>query len=277
MKGRRIDKTKTRQTIQLILMSVTPLLLFASVLPTALADTTAKANSEEARQLMEGTRSVLGKVQVVTSGQIKVDIGEVQPRFLPLKEAQEKGFPPITEGENLIIVLNAENLIVDFHPLDTSSADHKIIRGEISENLPIGQDSVVIKSRGTEHSFAIRSQARSKVAAIPVGIAAVFLIDETNQIADGASIDHPAAKAAHQQPERLSPIKGAHSKVDGTIVSPLKSNRITIRTGNGSEKPYEVREILHQKMAGLQKGDAVILMVDKENKVIDLAVPPSTR
>jgi DNA repair protein RadC len=57
----------------------------------------------------------------------------------------------------------------------------------------------------------------------------------------------------------------------------LKANHITIKTGNGSEKPFEVRETLQQKMAGLQKGDAVILMVDKDNKVIDLAVPPAAR
>jgi hypothetical protein len=245
-------------------------------LPVALAHMTG-TDKGETHQSLEGNRAVLGKVHAVTSGQIKVDIGEVQPRFLPLKEAQEKGFSRITEGENLIIVLNAENLIVDFHPLDTSAADHKVIRGEISQNLPIGQESVVIKSDGREQSFPIRSQARSKVSAIPVGIGAVFLIDETNQIADATFVNLNATKQAHQQPERKSPIKGAHSKVDGTIVSPLQANHITIKTDSGSEQPFEVRETLHQKMAGLQKGDAVILMVDKDNKVIDLAVPPAAR
>lgn len=126
---------------------------------------------KEAKQLLEGNRSVLGKVEAVTSEQIKVNIGEVQPRFLPLKQAQEKGFQDIKEGEDLIIVLNAENLLVDFHPLDGTSSSHTIIRGEIAQNLPIGQDSVVIKSQEKEQAYPIRSQARSKVAAIPVGVA----------------------------------------------------------------------------------------------------------
>ncbi|MBA3754123.1 MAG: hypothetical protein H0X01_08315, partial [Nitrospira sp.] len=129
--------------------------------------------------MLEANRSVLGKVQAVTSNQIKVDIGEVQPRFLPLKQAEQKGFPPIKEGDDLIIILNAQNLLVDYHPLDGETSAHTVIRGEITQNLPVGQDTVVIKSGGKDQSFAIRSQARSKVAAIPVGVAAVFLIDET--------------------------------------------------------------------------------------------------
>ena len=37
------------------------------------------------------TRAMLAAVPAVYSDQIKVDIGEVQPRFLPLKQAQQKG------------------------------------------------------------------------------------------------------------------------------------------------------------------------------------------
>lgn len=231
---------------------------------------------DDAERLLKGNRSVLGKVQSVTSDQIKVDIGEVQPRFLPLKQAQQKGFPPIKEGDDLIVVLNAQNLLVDYHPLDGETSAHTIIRGEITQNLPVGQDTVVIKSGGKDQSFAIRSQARSKVAAVPVGVTAVFLLDETNQIADVGFSNLQAVKDADRHPERKSPIKGAHNQVDGTVTAPLEANRITIRT-NGSEKPFEVRDILQPKLAGLRKGDAVILLVDTENKVIDVAIPPPSR
>ena len=232
---------------------------------------------DDAERMLAGNRSVLGKVLAVTSDQIKLDIGEVQPRFVPLKQAQQKGFGTIKEGDDLIVVLNAQNLLVDYHPLDGESSVHTIIRGEIAQNLPVGQDSVVIKSGGKEESFAIRSQARSKVAAIPVGVTAVFLLDETRQIADVGFSNLQAVKDAERQPDRKSPIKGAHKQVDGTVATPLESNHITIRTGNGSEKPFEVREMLQPKLAGLRKGDAVILLVDTDNKVIDVAIPPASR
>ena len=126
-----------------------------------------------------------------------MDVGEVQPRFLPLKPAQEKHFPALENGDNLIIVVNDQNLIVDYHPLDYPSSSHKIVRGEIAQNLSIGQDKVVIKERGgKEQAFDIRSQARSKVAAIPVGTPALFLVDETNKVIDATFSDLQAAQAS---------------------------------------------------------------------------------
>lgn len=228
---------------------------------------------DDAQTLLKGNRTVLATVLTVTSDQIKVDIGEVQPRFLPLKQAQQKGFPHLSEGDDLIVVLNEQNLLVDYHPLDGESSAHTIIRGELSQNLPVGQETAVIKSGGKEQSFAIRSQVRSKVAAIPRGATAVFLIDETNQISDVSLSRHQASGAGtHAQP--MSPIKGSHRQVEGTVTSPLQSNHITIRTTSGADKPYEVRDILQSKIGTLRSGDMVILLVDGDNKVIDVAIPP---
>ena len=101
-----------------------------------------KQQSGDSHQLLQGDRAVLGKVEAVTSDQIKVNVGEVQPRFLPLSQAKEKNFPPIKNGDDLIIVLNGQNLIVDYHPLDYPSSSHTVFQGEIAQNLSIGQDSV---------------------------------------------------------------------------------------------------------------------------------------
>lgn len=229
---------------------------------------------EDAHTLLKGNRTVLATVLAVTSDQIKVDIGEVQPRFLPLKQAQQKGFPHLSEGDDLIVVLNEQNLLVDYHPLDGESSAHTIIRGEISQNLPVGQETAVIKSGGKEQSFTIRSQVRSKVAAIPRGATAVFLIDETNQISDVSLSRHQASGGAGTHAQPMSPIKGSHRQVEGTVTSPLQSNHITIRTTSGADKPYEVRDILHSKIGTLRSGDMVILLVDSDNKVIDVAIPP---
>lgn len=226
---------------------------------------------EDAETLLKGNRTLLATILAVTSDQIKVDIGEVQPRFLPLKQAQEKGFPKLSEGDDLIVVLNEQNLLVDYHPLDGESSAHTIIRGELTQNLPTGHETAVVKSGGKDQSFTIRSQARSKVAALPRGATAIFLIDETNQIADVSLSRQQAAgiSGTHSQP-----IKGQHKQVEGTVTAPLHSNHIKIRTQDGADKPYEVREILHSKLGTLRSGDAVVLLVDGDNKVIDVAIPP---
>lgn len=235
-----------------------------------------KQEHQGEQQLLQGNQAVLGKVEAVTSDQIKVNIGEVQPRFLPLKQAQEKNFPPIKEGDDLIIIVSGQNLIVDYHPLDYPSSNHKVMRGQIAGNMPIGQDRVVVKAEdGKEHSFEVRSQARSKLGSIPVGSPAVFLLDETNKVIDATFASMEAVKDAHKRPEDKSPIKGANRQVDGTVVEPLHADRITIKTGDG-ERPFEVREVMHDRISKLQKGESVILLVDSENKVIDVAVPPQS-
>jgi hypothetical protein len=43
---------------------------------------------------------------------------------------------------------------------------------------------------------------------------------------------------------------------------------------SGIEVPYEVRAELHQKLTGFHPGEMVTLLVDNENSVIDVAIPP---
>ncbi|CAE6728283.1 MAG: hypothetical protein H8K06_17080 [Nitrospira sp.] len=229
---------------------------------------------EDADTLLKGNRSVLAKVLAISSDQIKVDVGEVQPRFLPLKQAHQKGFPALAEGDDVVVVLNEQNLLVDYHPVDGELSAHTVIRGEIAQNLPVGQETVVVRSAGEERSYQIRSQVRSKVAAIAIGTTAIFLLDESNQIADVALSTRQNNHDSGNRHGGMSPIKGAHQQVDGTVVSPLTANRITLRTGTQAEQPFEVRETTRHKLESLRKGDAVILLIDTDNKVIDVAIPP---
>jgi hypothetical protein len=226
-------------------------------------------------QLLQGNQTVFGRVEAVTSDQIKVDIGEMQPRFLPLKPAEEKNFPKIKPGDDLVITVNEQNLIVDYHPVGYVSKDHKIVQGAIADTMPVGHERVVIRSKdGKEQAFEVRSQARSKLSSIPVGTPMLFLIDETDQITDATFASLDAAKDAQRRPEDRSSIKGANRQVDGTVVEPLSGDRITIKTGDG-ERPFEVREIMQERLSSLRKGESVILLVDNENKVVDIAVPPA--
>lgn len=229
---------------------------------------------EDADTLLHGNRSVLAKVLAISSEQIKVDVGEVQPRFLPLKQANQKGFPALAEGDDLVVVLNEQNLLVDYHPVDGELQAHTVIRGAIAQHLPVGQETVVVRSAGDERSYQIRSQVRSKVAAIPTGTIAIFLLDESNQIADVALSAPQDSRNSGSRHAGISPIKGAHKQVDGTVVSPLNADRITVRTANEAEQPFEVRETTRHKLESLRKGDPVILLIDTDNKVIDVAIPP---
>ena len=66
-------------------------------------------------KMLQGERHVMGTVEEIKSDQIRVNTGEVQPRYIPLNQAKEKGLPEIKKGDALEITLNDQNLIVDYH------------------------------------------------------------------------------------------------------------------------------------------------------------------
>jgi hypothetical protein len=124
-----------------------------------------------------------------------------------------------------------------------------------------------------EAAFKVRAHARSTMAAIPVGADAVFLIDETDEITDATCADRvPGADQRHA----TSPPKAAHRRIEGSITEPLTLDLITVRTHEGSPRPFEVRPLVYDRLAQLAKGDSVILLVDTDEKVIDVAFPPKT-
>ena len=223
---------------------------------------------------IQGERQLTGVVRKITGEQIEVDAGEVQPRFLSLKESKEKGFS-LNPGDKVEMTVNEQNLVVDYHPFHQQQA-HKEIKGRIAQALAVGHEQAVIRTEGgREQSYEIRPLARSKVASIPIGASAIFVIDETNRIID-ATIDQHAAAGAGAM-EKKSPPKGAHKRVEGTIVQPLQSDKIRIRSAGGEERPYDVRPIIGKKLEGMKVGQTVILLIDSEGEVIDVAVPPGPK
>ena len=230
---------------------------------------------------LQGERHVTGTVEQIKGGQAQLNTGEVAPRFIPLKAATEKGFPEIKVGDVIELTINDQNLLVDYHPLDKSGqpleghGKHQILRGQIAQPLVIGHDRALIRTEdGQETSYQIRTQARSKMASIPVGVDAIFMVDETRQIVNVNFASKEAAEQAGQMPEQKSSLKGAQQRVLGTVVNPLEDNRVTIRTVDGQEQPFEVRPSMRKRMASLPKGEKVVLLIDGDNQVADVAVPP---
>ena len=68
-----------------------------------------------------------------------------------------------------------------------------------------------------------------------------------------------------------SPPKGAQSRLAGTIVRPLERGRISIKTKEGKEQLYEIRPPVQDKLAKIPPGEKVELLIDSENKVVDVA------
>src|SRR5690348_640375 len=145
-----------------------------------IAISTAEAATESAGshpELLPEDRVLLGTVEEVRSDQARINTGEVEPRFVPMNVRQDKGLSPLKKGDRVEITVNEQNLLVDVHMVGESS-HHRVVRGQLAGPLETGHDKAVIRTTtGTEESHWIRPVARSKVASVPPGVDAVFLID----------------------------------------------------------------------------------------------------
>lgn len=272
-------KSMTTSGVLTVALAIT----LAMMLSVGLGSSASADPPDGKQQALQGERQVEGTVEDVKADQIKVDTGEVQPRFIPLKQAKEKGLPDINKGDRIVITVNDQNLIVDYHVVGKSGdglkgAHHHVVKGQISQPMVVGHERATIRTdSGKEETFEIRSQARSKVASIPIGIDAVFLLDETNKIADVNFEGKQAVEQAQDSGHMKSPIKGAQRRVTGILVEPLSKDRITVRTMDGKEQPYEVRTSIKDRVAQIPKGKVIVLLVDEENKVADISVPPGAK
>ena len=239
----------------------------------SVADAAAEVQGTEAQRLF-GDRVLLGTVEDVRSDQARINIGEGQPRFVPMNVRKAKGLPDLKKGDLVEVTVNDQNLLVDVHKIGEAT-HHRVVRGQLAGPVDTGHDKAVIRTtNGKEESHLVRPVARSKVASIPVGADVIFLIDELDKIVDVTMGSVESVHRAAELGQQKSPLKGNLSQVAGVILTPLKDNTIVIRTEDGNEHSYEVRSLIQPRLATLSKGDAVVLLVDDEQKVTDIAFVP---
>ena len=225
-------------------------------------------------QLLSENRVLLGTVEDIRSDQAKINIGEGQPRYIPMNVRKDKGLPELKVGDLIEITVNDQNLLVDVHKAGEAS-HHRVVRGRLAGPLETGHDKAVIRTtEGKEETHLIRPVAKSKVASIPVGADVTFLIDELDKIVDVTMGSVESVHRAADLGQQKSPLKGNLEQVRGKILKPLKNNIIVIRTEDGKEHSYQVRSLIQPRLATLSKGDAAVLLVDRENKVTDVAFQP---
>ena len=225
-------------------------------------------------QLLPGNRVVFGTVVEVRSNQAKITTSGGQPRYVPMNVRKYKRLPELKKADLVEITLNDQNLLVDVHKAG-ESRHHQVVRGQLAGPLVTGHDKAMLRTaRGVEQCHLIRPVARSKVASIPIGAEAIFLIDELDKIVD---VTMESVDAVHRAAElRLlkSPLKGNLTQVLGEILKPVKDNRIVIRTEAGTEHSYEVCPLIQVRVETLSEGDVAVFLVNDDNKVADIAFVP---
>jgi hypothetical protein len=142
--------------------------------------------------LLPDDRLVSGTVQDVKSWQIQVNIGELQPVFLSVEAASEKGMPSLQPGDKLTIVVSDQNQFIDFHLANQPGWD-RVLKGRIAQPVVGDQKwAVVHTGQNRPEPYEVAEIARQKVLHLPVGVPALFLLNKANIIIDATFGDERA-------------------------------------------------------------------------------------
>jgi len=131
---------------------------------------------------LPGDRLVTGRIVSIRGNQMEIDIGTVKSFYVPVRPATAKG-QTFEVGQPIIITLNDHNAVVDYHHPNERS-DHQVLRGKLTTPLTVGLDKAVIETSQGIKTLMVADRAKGKLTAIPVGVEAFFLADESGQLVD---------------------------------------------------------------------------------------------
>lgn len=160
----------------------------AFVLPlSSIAESSSVIQSENGLHphlLLPDNQIVIGTVQHIISGIIQVNIGELEPLFLSVQDAAERGITSIERGDKLEFVLTNNGLPIDYHFVGQPGWD-RVVRGTILQPLASDHKWALIRTtQGKVEPYEITVDVRIKMMDIPVGIPAMFLLDKRNILID---------------------------------------------------------------------------------------------
>ena len=219
---------------------------------------------------LPGDRLVTGRIVSIRGNQMEIDIGTVKSFYVPLRPARVKG-QTFEVGQPIIVTLNDHNAVVDYHHPNERS-DHQVLRGKLTTPLTVGLDKAVIETPQGIKTFMVTDRAKGKLTAIPVGVEAFFLADESGQLVDAQLASAEAVReSGHNNKAR---IKGAHEQVRATFKGTGGDGTLKIAE-QGKEREVPFRPPL-EKLDRLKPGQDVVLLMDDQGFVLEIATPEVT-
>ena len=226
--------------------------------------------TEPTQSQLPGNRLVTGRILSIRSNQMEIDIGNVKSLYVPLRPAQVKG-QTFEVGQPIIVTLNDHNAVVDYHHPNERS-DHQVLHGRLTTPLTVGLDKAVIETKDGTKTLMVTDRAKGKLSAIPVGVDAYFLADESGQLVDAQLASPEAVRESGQN--NKARIKGAHEQVKATFKGQGGEGKLKIAEA-GKEREVPFRPPL-EKLDRLKPGQDVVLLMDDQGYVLEIATPEVT-
>jgi hypothetical protein len=126
-------------------------------------------------------REVPGYVSKIQSGLIYLKIpGAIQHRTLEMKRAERLGINDVKPGDELLVVLDEDNLVIDVH-VPGQPTRHRIVEGTLVEKLP--KEIKVATAKATE-TFKLDPVAVGKLPQFKANQRIDLELDESGMVVD---------------------------------------------------------------------------------------------
>ena len=135
-------------------------------------------------RLLEDEQLLLGTVEEIRGPEVRVNTGDLMPRYLSFRQAGDKHPTTPRAGDTLLLIVNDQNTVIEYH-LFGEGEWHILVKGKLLKPLPMEQYWALIQfHNGTVKTTPIDAGVWNKVAALPVGTPATFLLDNTHTVID---------------------------------------------------------------------------------------------
>lgn len=96
------------------------------------------SNGSNPLKLLENERLLLGMVEEIRAQEVRVDTGDLMPRYVSLRQAGDKHRTSPCVGDMLLLIVNDQNNVIQYH-LYGEEEWHALVNGKLVKPIPNDQ------------------------------------------------------------------------------------------------------------------------------------------
>ena len=107
----------------------------------------------------------------------------LEPRAVSVHKAERMGLYQAKEGDEVVLLIDENNLLIDLHRKDVAPAGHRLVAGRLTYADPMWEVIEITNSEGTQ-TYAVDGSAGSKLSLLKEGTVVRAEVNEDNYVVD---------------------------------------------------------------------------------------------
>jgi len=212
--------------------------------------------------VLSSAKLLKGTIRGIKGDRVEVDTGERTPRYLSLEAGGDEGRGLQVGGAVEIMVNDRDDIVA--YQRSAVTPPTKVFRGSLGKVFNPEKERVTIRlDTGRDVGFYARAVAMDKLAALEVGEAADFAVDQAYLLVDVLSLGKPRELTFG------SSTRAPQRRVEGAFVT-IGDGRMRLRMKIDDIQSFPVRPLLQPAIEQLAPNELVSVYLDAQGQVIDM-------